>query len=143
MRRVAYFALLAASLGLAPAARAQTAFCLGPQVGGNLASLHCADEFYASSLRPGLDVGLLATWQVRHWGLQLGVRFSQQGVFLHEGFHDDSQADYRLSYLNVPLNAAYTIRSDGRGMQFFAGPYLSMLVGGSYHYYTYLYHDRG
>ena len=81
--------------------------------------------------------GLLATWQRQHWSLQPGVRFSQQGAFLHQELYPGGAAeerDYRFNYLSVPLTLAYAIRSDGQGLQVFAGPYVSMLVGGSYRY---------
>jgi len=38
----------------------------------------------------------------------------------------------RLHYLTLPLNLAYTLGRDGQGLQVFAGPYVSLLVGGSY-----------
>ncbi|RZK31585.1 MAG: PorT family protein, partial [Hymenobacter sp.] len=38
----------------------------------------------------------------------------------------------RLNYLTLPVNLAYTQRSDGQGLQAFAGPYASCLVGGHY-----------
>ena len=138
MKRVAYSVWLVAGLGLAPAARAQTTFCLGAQVGGTLSSLrYSTGSAYSTSLRPGLEAGLLATWQYQHWSLQPGVRFSQQGAFLHQELYPGGAAEeraYRFNYLSVPLTLAYAIRSDGQGLQVFAGPYVSMLVGGSYRY---------
>jgi hypothetical protein len=65
------------------------------------------------------------------------VRFSQQGAFMSKEVYPggaSEEKDYRFNYLSVPLNLAYTAQPDGHGLQLFAGPYVSMLVGGSYRY---------
>lgn len=36
----------------------------------------------------------------------------------------------RLNYLSLPLNLVFTQRAQGQGGQLFAGPYLSVLLGG-------------
>jgi hypothetical protein len=38
----------------------------------------------------------------------------------------------RLNYLTVPLNLAFTLGHAGQGLQVFAGPYVSLLVGGRF-----------
>lgn len=41
--------------------------------------------------------------------------------------------DYRLNYLVLPLNLAYSLRQDGQGLQVVAGPYVGLLLGGRCH----------
>jgi len=42
------------------------------------------------------------------------------------------EEEVRLNYLTLPLNFAFTLGRDGQGLQVFAGPYVSLLVGGNY-----------
>jgi hypothetical protein len=130
--------LLIGSLLLAAAtAQAQIRFSAGPQVGLTLASTHFTDAFYSTSYRSGIEAGIQATIGYKHLALQPAVLFSQQGYHQHSepvggigGLSDDET--HRLNYLCLPLSFAYTQRANGQGAQVFAGPYLSLLLGGHY-----------
>lgn len=142
------FSLVAGGLLLAGTAQAQATFSIGPRVGFNAATTHFADDEQGRSfsLRPGIEAGLMGNLQMGHFAFQPGVLFSQKGYNTTSsafGLTVYGPARYeetvRLNYLTVPLNLAFTLRSDGQGLQAFAGPYAGMLVGGKYtrrFYYT-------
>ena len=135
--------LLAGGLGLLTvSAQAQVRFSVGPQVGLNAATIHFTDpQTFPSSFRTGFAAGLLGNVCWGHFALQPAVLFSQKGYHL-EGtyistgsqspFSFNGKGDYRLNYLTIPLNVLYAQRATGQGVQVFAGPYLSWLVGGHY-----------
>jgi len=75
--------------------------------------------------------------QLGHFALQPSLLFSQKGYrhlghLLNFDIVSPYEEDVRLHYLTLPLNLAYTLGRDGQGLQVFAGPYVSLLVGGSY-----------
>ena len=131
--------LLGGSLLLAATAHAQTTFSVGPRVGLNLSTVHLpetyADSYYS---RAGFEAGLTGSVQFGHFALQPSVLFSQKGydkVGALVGYGWSSltyDEQLRLNYLTVPLNLAFTLGEAGQGLQVFAGPYVSLLVGGHY-----------
>ncbi|MBO2007600.1 porin family protein [Hymenobacter negativus] len=130
MKMLVYVALLPIGTGVA---NAQDGFSFGPQLGGNLSILHASTHATTlGQLRPGFEAGVLAAWQHQHWSLQSGLCFSQQGTSNYARPYTlvAESIDYRLNYLQLPLAVAYALRPTGRGLQVFAGPYLSLLVGG-------------
>jgi hypothetical protein len=143
MNRQLTTSLLASGLCLfTVAAQAQVRFSVGPKVGLNASTIHYTDpQTFPSSFRTGFEAGLLGNVSWGHFALQPAVLFSQKGYHL-EGtyispgsqspFSFDGKVDYRLNYLTIPLNFLYTQRATGQGVQTFAGPYLSWLVGGHY-----------
>lgn len=132
------FLFAAASLLLASTAQAQTTFSIGPRVGLNVSNARFPDTnqpTYPSRL--GLEAGLTSTVQFGHFAVQPSLLFSQKG-YRTSGFTQSfdmmiaTEEDYRLNYLTLPVNLAYTLGRDGQGLQVFGGPYASLLLGGSY-----------
>lgn len=78
--------------------------------------------------------------QLGHFALQSAILYSQQGFGLEESYGASTLTGiptvinerYRLNYLTVPLNLAYTSQANGQGWQVFGGAYLGILLGGSY-----------
>lgn len=138
MHAVSFGALAALLTGLAPVAHAQTTFGLGPLVGGNAASARYGESTYPVKGRAGVEAGLQGEAGFGHFALQPALLFSQKGFgpTLEDeyelGDHKTTTAAYRLNYLTLPLNVAYALQADGRGLQVFAGPYVGLLVGGRY-----------
>lgn len=66
--------------------------------------------------------------------MQPALLFSQQGYRQHlaPGGGETNDQTHRLNYLALPLDVAYTQRAGGQGLQVFAGPSLSLLLGGRY-----------
>lgn len=146
MKKTATTSLFTAGLLLAASAvHAQATFRLGPTVGYNLSfgGFEYPNQNYlkvTNSSRSGVEAGLVA--QVgfsNHWALQPAVLYSQKGFGFVETAYDASynytyQGDYsfRFDYLAVPINAVYSQRPGGQGLQAFAGAYTGFLVGGRY-----------
>lgn len=154
-----HFLLLAATVAAvaalpAAAVRAQVRASIGPQLGANVSSTPYAtyyrpDAFHTMA-RTGVEVGAMASISTGHWALQPALLFSQRGFKIDDKYTDEqtvigitgipgryyssysTKDEYRFNYLTLPLNIAYTQRADGRGFQLFAGPYLSLLLGGHY-----------
>jgi hypothetical protein len=116
-------------------AQAQSTLRIGPQVGLNLASASYFDNTYQTKSRAGFEAGVLGSIDFGHISLQPALLFSQKGYYLTSGsspatgMHDDK---FRLNYLTLPVKVIYTPRKDGQGVQFLAGAYLGLLVGGHY-----------
>ncbi|RZK29473.1 MAG: PorT family protein [Hymenobacter sp.] len=119
-------------------AQAQTKFSIGTQVGLNVSNaVYLRDDFYHTRARTGFEAGLLGNVHPGHVTLQPALLFSQKGYHLSSGNDPNNstgQQDdhFRLNYLTLSTKVLITPRQDGQGFQFFAGPYLSMLVGGHY-----------
>lgn len=138
MKTNATLFLFASSILLAGTTQAQTTFSIGPHVGLNVATAHLPVNYekpYTS--RAGLEAGLTGTLQAGHFAFQPSVLFTQKGygrasslVTIDTPITFDEQV--RLNYLTVPLNLAFTLGRAGQGLQVFAGPYVSMLLGGNY-----------
>lgn len=133
---------------LASAVQAQTTFSIGPLASLNVAGVsNTATSSTGSNAsttityRPGFEAGLQSVLQFGHLAVQPSLRFSQKGLHQHYGYDlYTSYTDYRLNYLTLPLNIAYSLRADGQGFQVFAGPYAGLLLGGNYQLTT---SDRG
>jgi len=132
------FLFIAASLLLAGSAQAQATFSIGPRVGLNVSNARfpgISRPLYPS--RAGLEAGLTSTVQLGHFAMQPSLLFSQKG-YRTSSFTQSfdmfvtTEEDYRLNYLTLPVNLAYTLRRDGQGLQVFGGPYASLLLGGNY-----------
>jgi hypothetical protein len=136
------FSYLCASsfLLLAARAQAQVTFSGGPIGGVMVSTIHYKEaQFLSASSRTGFEAGLLGTASWRHFALQPAVLYSQKGYHLAGTYLDPSsifsfegQGDYRLNYLTIPLQVRYAPRITGQGLQVFAGPYVSWLLGGHY-----------
>jgi hypothetical protein len=115
------------------AAHAQ--FSLGPQVGFTVSGKAGSHYRYtSSSYRPGFELGVQGVFQFSHLALQPALRFVQKGLHQRAVVVTSVRTqDYRLNYLVLPLNLAYSLRQDGQGLQIMAGPYAGLLLGGRYH----------
>jgi hypothetical protein len=130
--------LVTGALLLARTAHAQATFSIGPRVGLNSSAVHFPVDYRTSSTsRAGFEAGLTSNVQFGHFALQPSLLFSQKGsgssgylVGLDTPVTYDEQL--RLNYLTLPLNLAFTLGKDGKGLQVFGGPYVSMLLGGHY-----------
>jgi hypothetical protein len=130
-----YFTLFTGLLLLvASAAQAQTAFSIGPLGGLTVAAVNpSASPDITITYRTGFEAGVQSVLQVGHVAVQPSLRFTQKGLHYHYGLGlYDKDADYRLHYLTLPINLAYSLRADGQGLHVFAGPYIGLLVGGNY-----------
>lgn len=123
-------------------AQAQVRFSVGPKVALNASTVHYKEsQAFPSSFRTGFEAGLLGNISWGHFALQPAVLYSQKG-YHNAGsytnpdglppYYFESESNTRLNYLTIPLNFLYTQRTTGQGVQVFAGPYLSWLVGGHY-----------
>jgi hypothetical protein len=130
--------LLGGGLLLAATAQGQATFSVGPRVGLNVSTAHFPVDYGPSyTSRAGFEAGLTSNVQFGHFALQPSILFSQKGysnagalVGLATVVTYSEQV--RLNYLTVPLNLAFTLGKAGQGLQVFAGPYVSLLLGGHY-----------
>ena len=145
-----HFLLFAAAAAVVVAlqpgpARAQVRVSIGPRLGGNVSSTPYATYYrpdgFHTTARTGVEVGAVASIGKGHWALQPALLFSQKGFKIDDEYTQEingnyswnsTKNDYCFNYLALPLNLAYTQRADGQGFQLFAGPYLSVLLGGHY-----------
>lgn len=140
MNRRTPSSLLIASTLLAVPAYAQQAFQLGPTAGATFATQRILDPYSSADVRHrwGLEAGALANWQsAGHWGAQAAVLYTQQGyqlAYLNSFTGYTATDDVRLNYLRAPLRVVFTQRASGQGLQFFAGPYVGILLGGNRSY---------
>ncbi|TVT43086.1 PorT family protein [Hymenobacter setariae] len=138
-----FLLLVVSGLALASAAQAQTTFSIGPRVGLNVSTGHFSTaerafpEQASATRRLGFEAGLTSTVQFGHFAVQPSLLFSQKG-YRTSGYRllidmaTSYEEEVRLNYLTLPLNLAFTLGRDGQGFQVFAGPYVSLLVGGNY-----------
>lgn len=138
--------LTAGVLLAASGVRAQVRFSVGPRVGLNLATVPFKDRdrTYHTNARAGVEAGLLADIGFGHFALQPALLYSQKGFTVDDTYTTSNDfgntiitalhEKYRLNYFTIPLNFAYAQRSNGQGVQLFAGPYLGFLLGGTYSY---------
>ena len=121
--------LLAASV-----AQAQSAFSIGPLAGLSVAGTNpSTSPDITITYRPGFEAGIQSVVQFGHVAVQPSLRFSQKGLhdYYEQGLFERA-IGYRLNYLTLPLNVAYSLRDNGQGLHVFAGPYVGMLLGGNY-----------
>jgi hypothetical protein len=119
---------------VASATQAQTAFSVGPLGGLAVTGTNPGSSPDVTiTYRTGFEVGVQSLLQVGHVAVQPSLRFTQNGLHHHYGSGlYERDTDYRLNYLTLPLNLAYSLRADGQGLQVFAGPYIGLLLGGTY-----------
>lgn len=138
MKTTVTLSLLASSFLLAATAQAQITFSVGPRVGLNVATAHLPVNYsgpYTS--HAGFEAGFTSNAQFGHFAVQPSFLFSQKGYATSGSLISiDSPVTYdeqvRLNYLTVPLNLVFSLGKNGEGLQAFAGPYVSMLLGGNY-----------
>ena len=144
-----YLLLLGGSLLLVGSAHAQATFSVGPRIGGSVTSAHFPEASRASyGSRMGFEAGLLGNLQFGHFALQPSLLFSQRGyrkssipVYFDPPIPPDPgtvDETYRLNYLTLPLNVAFTLGREGQGLQVFGGPYVGLLLGGNYTYHLHV-----
>lgn len=141
--------LLAALLFGAATASAQTTFRLGVRGGLNRALTTVAPSSSATGLNTyerSADKAAIYAWQAGlvleaafgNFAVQPALVFSQKGerfntkVYyngLGGGFAAQSSSTNRYNWLELPINFVYTLHGD-HGLQLFAGPYVTVGVGG-------------
>ena len=118
---------------------------VGPEIGLNLYSLTSMYNGVKDNngLRPGLKLGGVVDIGItKHFSFQPGIFYSMKGsnerysssFTAPDGvttIHDNSY-DYRIGYIEIPLNFQYNCKNRGWGHLFFgAGPYIAFALGGS------------
>lgn len=143
MRYPLTLAIAWAACGLA---HAQTALKFGPRVGG-MATTAAYTSFDTHKFAPGYvfgaELGGLVQAQRAHWALQMSALYTRKGFQLHETYRPAGRPigtsyqikeTYRLNYLTLPINVAYTQHANGQGFQMFAGGYMGLLLNGRWKY---------
>ncbi len=139
---------LGALLASTAPASAQTTCRLGLRGGLNRAqtTLDGASNGIDGFTNISADKSAVYAWQVGvvleasfgKLALQPGLVFSQEGERLHTttssrdsgfAFYTDQTSTNRYNWLEVSLNMVYTLHGN-HGLQFFAGPYVALAVGG-------------
>ena len=130
-------------------AQAQARFSVGPQVGaaGSFSS-YSDHNNYSNNGRPyqtrylaGFEAGVAGSLALGRLTIQPALLFSQRGFRIDDDYvsyysHASTSVRLRLNYLSLPLNVAYAFQSSGQGVQAFAGPYVGLLLGGTYTYHN-------
>ena len=136
--------LLASCLARLAPAHAQATFSIGPRVGLSLATYHHGESQPGTvGYHPGFEAGLVGSAGFGHVAVQPTLLYSQKGDTFRApvDFRNVNNIPIgsgellrknRLNYLTLPLNVAYRQHPDGQGFQVFAGPYLGLLLSGSY-----------
>jgi len=136
-------ALFAGSfLFLAVAAQAQVSISIGPKVGENLSNRHIAGNGNTDH-RFGWVAGAQASFTWGRFALQPALLFSQKGNSYSTDVdyrnatnlpfqHRTYTSQLRLNYLTLPVNFTFAPSGTATGPQFFAGPYVSALLGGNF-----------
>ena len=126
-------------------ALAQTSFHIGPRIGATVATVRYSDNppytRPTTAYKAGFEAGLIGSLQTGHFGIQPTIIFIQKGYKSQYALVPSpgtlpptlNSHNVRLNYVTAQLNFAYTQHDNGQGLQLFAGPYISCLVGGSYH----------
>jgi hypothetical protein len=127
-------------LGSAYIAHAQVRYILGPQVGYTLATANYKYRQFVNhnQYRSGFSGGLTGELGIGHLTVRPAVLYAQKGYKLnqHNSFSSGQpfnvSTNKRFDYLTIPVNIAYTQRSNGQGIQVFAGGYIGFVLGGRY-----------
>jgi hypothetical protein len=134
---------------LVATAHAQTTFSFGLKGGLTGAKAHYQDSPNTltgkASYRLGFEAGVQGVLSWNHWQFQPALLYRRNSFHL-AGTQTDVigtdgvtpapyEEDIRLSYLTVPVMLAYAQQGNGQGLQVFAGPYLSVLVGGHFRFW--------
>ncbi len=149
MRDVFLSLLVPAGLALAAPAQAQTRFSVGPQVGmvGSFSSYSDYNSYsnggrpYQTRYLAGFEAGVAGSLALGRLTLQPALFFTQRGFRIDDDYitfyyHAITSVRQRLNYLSLPLSVAYTFQATGQGLQVFGGPYVSLLLGGTYAYHN-------
>ena len=151
--RLIFFCLgLALGVGdlvLASPAKAQAKFNIGPQVGAASSISSYSDQAnFSNGGRPyqtrylaGFEAGVAGALTFGNLEVQPALLFSQRGFrieddYINYYYHATTSVRLRLNYLCLPLSVAYTFRATGHGLQVFAGPYVGLLLGGTYTFHN-------
>lgn len=115
-------------------ALAQATFSFGPVAALGVAGTNkLAESNVTTTYRTSGAVGIQGVVQFAHLSMQPSLRFAQKGLHYHYSYRTGTNdIDYRFNYLTLPLNVCYSLRTEGRGLQLFAGPYAGLLLGGNY-----------
>jgi hypothetical protein len=144
MKQFATTFFVASSLVFATAAQAQVTFSIGPKVGETVSKLRIDNSDGHTDHRYGFAAGAQAYLGWGRFALQPALLFAQKGYKYSQEVQYSSSTggsapvmgDYttklRLNYLTLPINFTFAPSSTATGPKFFAGPYVSMLLGGSY-----------
>ena len=144
--RLSFYPVVLAGTGLLAAgpARAQAVVHIGPQVsvGAGFSAYRDGGDngrAYHTLVRPGFEAGVVGSVAFGRVAVQPALLFAQRGLRLDDTYTTPTylaitKATLRLNYLTLPLNVAYAPRTDGRGWQLAAGPYVGLLLGGRYTY---------
>jgi hypothetical protein len=141
MKQVFTTLLVAASPFFAPTAQAQVTISVGPKVGETLSKMR-VDRDGHTDHRYGFAAGAQAYVGWGRFALQPAVLFSQKGYQYTEQVQysaggsplvtGDYTTKQRLNYLTLPINFTFAPEGTASGPQFYAGPYVSMLLGGHF-----------
>lgn len=147
VRLFALFLVAAVLPAVATPAQAQAHFSLGPQVsvGGSTSSYFDYGNYsdggrhYQTDYLVGFEAGVAGALRVGRLTVQPALLFSQRGFHIKDNYSSYywnavTTARLRLNYLSLPISVAYALQPDGQGLQFFGGPYVSLLLGGTYTY---------
>ncbi|OWP64421.1 hypothetical protein CDA63_03320 [Hymenobacter amundsenii] len=140
--------LTAATLLSATLAQAQMTVQVGPRVGLNVATAPFKDrrQTYDTKFQSGVEAGVEVALGFGHLSVQPALVYSQKGFQIEDSYQiyygretitTSLKESYRLSYLAVPINLVYSFgqgSQSNEGLQLFAGPYVSALMGGKYKY---------
>ncbi|MBT2559220.1 PorT family protein [Hymenobacter sp. ISL-91] len=125
------------SLGSVGYAQGQTSSSVGPVIGFNASTApYEYDHTFTTHYRTGGAIGALVNVQRQHLALQIAALYQQKGFRMDDehtsssGLYTRQKNDYRLNYLNLPVQVAYAFRPDGQGVQVFAGGYIGVLLRG-------------
>ncbi|MFD2785297.1 porin family protein [Hymenobacter rubripertinctus] len=131
-------------LGLVGYAQGQTNISAGPIVGFNASTApYEYDHTFTTHYRTGGAIGVLVNAQRQHLALQVAALYQQKGFRIDDEYtsprslYTRQKNDYRLNYLNIPVQVAYAFRRDGQGFQVFAGGYVGLLLRGKAELDTY------
>ncbi|AIZ65399.1 hypothetical protein PK28_17150 (plasmid) [Hymenobacter sp. DG25B] len=91
----------------------------------------------------GGEAGAMVQVSRQHWAVQVATLYAQKGFRVddeHEydpnvgGVYMRTRETYRLNYVTLPLQLAYTLHADGQGFQGFLGGYVGFLLNGQLTY---------
>jgi hypothetical protein len=143
MKQFFIICLFVSSISFVVTAQAQVTVSIGPKVGGTLSKMRVDGGGHAD-YRYGFAAGAQAYVGWGCFALQPALLFLQKGyqyteqVQYSSGGSSLATADFttkqQLNYLTLPVNFTFAPEGTASGPQFFAGPYVSVLLGGHYNH---------
>lgn len=129
-------ALMAATLG----AKAQFSVGIAPEAGVNLASMTNKFDFGSGeqSERSTTNVGVRAGVSFNlgigeQLAIQPGIFYSQKGgKFDRDVAGAKYNDEFRVNYIEVPVNVVYHTNNNQTGFFLFAGPHIAVCINGKY-----------